>query len=633
MMVRILGLLSGEQVAHMRGVLAATDWVDGRVTAGAQSAAAKHNLQVPESAPAARALGETILTALGQNERFTSASLALRVFPPLFNRYDTGMDFGAHIDNAIRFVKGANIRVRTDLSATLFLTDPGDYDGGELVIADTYGSHSVKLPAGDLVLYSATSRHHVTPVTRGSRWSSFFWIQSMIRDDAARSMLFELDGAIQGLRARTCTTAMALRRSSAAGPTHDDGKEGAMKFSDVRRTLFTVHMWVGLILGVLLAALSLSGSILVYDDKITGLIDPPPHARTAGPALPLDLVASAARAAAASKGIEGGQLQIILPEEEGDAMSVRIGGISPMGPPRPEGASKKEMSGLNREGAGRREGGERRRNREGAGGGNRGLLVYVDPASATVLGTRKAAAPPLLVFAHQLHGNFFMGRDGRSWVVGPLGIAMVILGLTGIVLWWPRKGQWKYAFQVRPTATGLRFHRELHAAAGIWMFVVFIAVSFSGVVIVWPQAFGVPQFSRAPVTAQTSGERPIGAQQALNAAKLALPGALPRSVTLPARPDQAISVGFLANGAINASVLVDPYTAKVLQVRDPSENWAAWQRPVHQGLLGPVWKFLVFLSGLVPLLFVITGTIMWIKKRKRRIPMTTFSDDVAEEAA
>ena len=126
----------------------------------------------------------------------------MRVFPPLFNRYDAGMSFGAHIDNAIRFVKGANIRVRTDLSATLFLTDPGDYDGGELVIQDTYGTHSVKLPAGDLVLYSATSRHHVTPVTRGSRWASFFWIQSMIRDDAARSMLFELDGAIQGLRGR-----------------------------------------------------------------------------------------------------------------------------------------------------------------------------------------------------------------------------------------------------------------------------------------------------------------------------------------------------------------------------------------------------------------------------------------------
>ena len=202
MIVHIPNLLSGEQVAHMRGVLSGTDWVDGKVTAGAQSAGTKHNLQVPENAPAARALGDMILTALGQNERFTSAALALRVFPPLFNRYDQGMNFGAHIDNAIRFVKGASspVRVRTDLSATLFLTDPEDYDGGELVIEDTFGNHKVKLPAGDLVVYSATSRHHVTPVTRGSRWSSFFWIQSMIRDESARAMLFELDNAIQGLR-------------------------------------------------------------------------------------------------------------------------------------------------------------------------------------------------------------------------------------------------------------------------------------------------------------------------------------------------------------------------------------------------------------------------------------------------
>jgi PKHD-type hydroxylase len=205
MLIRIPNLLSAEHVAHLRGVLAGTDWVDGKATTGAQSRDAKNNLQVPEDAPAARALGEIILGALGQSEAFMSAALALRVFPPLFNRYDPGMDFGTHIDNAIRFVKpslgsGGAIRVRTDMSATLFLTDPADYDGGELVVEDTFGTHQVKLPAGDLVLYSATSRHHVTPVTRGSRWSSFFWVQSMVRDEAARSMLFELDTAIRGLR-------------------------------------------------------------------------------------------------------------------------------------------------------------------------------------------------------------------------------------------------------------------------------------------------------------------------------------------------------------------------------------------------------------------------------------------------
>lgn len=205
MLVQIPGLLSSEQVTHIRKQLAAAAWVDGKATAGAQSAGAKNNLQLPEDAPAGRALGEIILSAVGRNERFMSASLALRVFPPLFNRYDTGMAFGTHIDNAIRVVKSSlgtapPVRVRTDLSATLFLTDPSEYDGGELVVEDTFGTHKVKLAAGDLVLYSATSRHHVTPVTRGSRWSCFFWVQSMIRDESARAMLFDLDNAVQGLR-------------------------------------------------------------------------------------------------------------------------------------------------------------------------------------------------------------------------------------------------------------------------------------------------------------------------------------------------------------------------------------------------------------------------------------------------
>jgi uncharacterized iron-regulated membrane protein len=395
-----------------------------------------------------------------------------------------------------------------------------------------------------------------------------------------------------------------------------------MSFANVRRTLFTVHMWVGLILGVLLAALSLSGSLLVYDNEIANLIAPAPHATTAGQPLPLDMIASAARDAAAQKGVGGGQIQIVLPKEEGDAVSVRLGGISPMG----------NMAGANRDGGPRRDGGQRRRREGGeAGGPGGGLLVYVDPVSGSVLGTRKAVLPPILTFAHQLHGNFLMGRDGRIWAVGPMGIAMVILGLTGLVLWWPRRGQWKYAFFVRRTAKGLRFHRELHAAAGIWIFVVFMVVSISGVVIVWPQTFGMPQFSRAPVLTEAVGDRVVGAQQAVNAAQAALPNAKLRSVTLPARPEQAISVNFLSNGAINASVLVDPYTAKVLQVRDPSESFMAWQRPLHQGSVGPIWRFLVFLSGLVPLLFVITGTIMWLKKRKRRVPMTMLTDDVTEE--
>ncbi len=211
MLVRIPALLTAQEVAQCRDVLARSQWVDGKVTAGVQSAQAKKNLQLPENSKEARELGELILQRLGRNELFTSAALPLRVFPPLFNRYDAGMDFGMHIDNSIRFVPGAPIRVRTDLSATLFLTEPEDYDGGELIIEDTFGVQQVKFAAGDMVLYPATSRHRVNPVTRGSRWASFFWIQSMVRDDGKRTLLFDLDTAIQSLRAKDGESAEAIK--------------------------------------------------------------------------------------------------------------------------------------------------------------------------------------------------------------------------------------------------------------------------------------------------------------------------------------------------------------------------------------------------------------------------------------
>jgi PKHD-type hydroxylase len=201
MLLHIPGVLSAEQVAHVRTVLDGTDWVDGRVTAGAQSARAKQNLQVPESAPAARELADLILAALQRSPLFMSAALPLKVYPPMFNRYGGGHSFGSHVDNAIRQVPGSPHRVRTDLSATLFLADPDSYDGGDLVVADTYGAHSVKLPAGDLILYPSTSLHHVTPVTRGERIASFFWIQSLVRDDGHRTLLFDMDSAIQQLAA------------------------------------------------------------------------------------------------------------------------------------------------------------------------------------------------------------------------------------------------------------------------------------------------------------------------------------------------------------------------------------------------------------------------------------------------
>ena len=201
MLVKVEAVLTKEEVAHCRSVLEGTKWVDGKITAGAQSALAKHNLQVPEDAPQARALGEIVLRALARSQGFNSAAVPFRVFPPLFNRYDVGMKFGAHVDNAIRFIAGPNIRVRTDLSATLFLTEPEDYDGGELVIEDTYGTQSVKFAAGDMVLYPATSLHRVEEITRGSRWASFFWIQSMVKDDGGRTLIYQLDQSIIKTRA------------------------------------------------------------------------------------------------------------------------------------------------------------------------------------------------------------------------------------------------------------------------------------------------------------------------------------------------------------------------------------------------------------------------------------------------
>lgn len=197
MLLQVPEVLTRDQVADVRRALDAADWIDGRVTAGHQSARTKNNLQLPEDHPTAREAGGFITQALQRHPLFVSAALPLRVFPPLFNRYQGGNAFGSHVDNAIRQVPGTAHRIRTDLSATLFLCDPDEYDGGELTVEDTYGVHQVKLPAGHMVLYPSTSLHHVTPVTRGARVASFFWIQSLIRDDAQRTLLFDLDTAIQ----------------------------------------------------------------------------------------------------------------------------------------------------------------------------------------------------------------------------------------------------------------------------------------------------------------------------------------------------------------------------------------------------------------------------------------------------
>lgn len=199
MMHVIPQVLDAAGVARVRALIDAAEWVDGNATSGHQSALAKHNLQLPENSPAAREAGALILDALGASPLFVAAALPLKVFPPLFNSYGEGQGFGTHVDAAVRIQRGSDFRIRSDLSATLFLEDPAAYDGGELVIEGQFGISPVKLPAGDMVLYPSSSLHHVSPVTRGRRVASFFWMQSMVRCEQSRAILFDLDGSIQTL--------------------------------------------------------------------------------------------------------------------------------------------------------------------------------------------------------------------------------------------------------------------------------------------------------------------------------------------------------------------------------------------------------------------------------------------------
>lgn len=220
MLVHIPNLLTADQLTHFRQQLNADDapWLDGRVTAGHQGTHVKQNQQIAEGSPLAIELGHIVLAALERNPLFISAALPNRIYPPMFNRYEGGMHFGDHVDGSIRLLPGTGDKIRTDLSATLFLAPPESYDGGELLIEDTYGTHAVKLSAGDMILYPASSLHRVSPVTRGARLACFFWIQSMVRDDSQRTMLFDLDNAIQQL---TATNADGASRVKLTGIYHN----------------------------------------------------------------------------------------------------------------------------------------------------------------------------------------------------------------------------------------------------------------------------------------------------------------------------------------------------------------------------------------------------------------------------
>jgi len=201
MLIAIPDVLDAGALARVRGVIDAADWVDGNATSGVQSALAKRNRQLPEESAAAQRAGAIVLDALAASPLFVAAALPLKVFPPLFNAYTGGEAFGLHVDNAVRVRRGSDFRVRSDLSATIFLAPPDDYDGGELVVEGAFGDQRVKLPAGHMVLYPASSLHRVEPVTRGQRLAAFFWVQSMVRDDGARAILFDLDRGVQAVAA------------------------------------------------------------------------------------------------------------------------------------------------------------------------------------------------------------------------------------------------------------------------------------------------------------------------------------------------------------------------------------------------------------------------------------------------
>lgn len=211
MLIRIPNVLTAEQVAACRRRLDSANWIDGAVTAGHQSRLAKNNMQLAENDAAAVEIGDMIVGSLEQTPLFVSAALPNKIFPPLFNRYSGGQNFGTHVDNSIRQVAGTANRIRTDLSATLFFSEPDEYEGGELVIEDTYGVQRVKLPAGDMILYPASSLHRVTTVTAGVRTASFFWIQSLVRDDGERTLLFDLDSAVQDLSGTAEASAAAIK--------------------------------------------------------------------------------------------------------------------------------------------------------------------------------------------------------------------------------------------------------------------------------------------------------------------------------------------------------------------------------------------------------------------------------------
>ncbi len=369
---------------------------------------------------------------------------------------------------------------------------------------------------------------------------------------------------------------------------------------NLRRALFQIHLWTGLMLGIVLAVLGLSGSVLVYHDELLEMTQKPaPRAQAQGVMLPLDALMASAREAFPAKRANA---TLILPQAKGEAAVVRF----QSGPSRP--------------------------------GPQSGTDVYVDPASAKVLDVRPAPYNAFIGLMHDLHGRLLIpGREGRQ-VVGWLGVAMLLLGMSGIVIWWPKRGQWSTGFRIRENARGYWLYRDLHGAAGIWGLVVFLIVSFSGVAIAFPdtvrgivtlgmaQSVAAPTFDlrNGPTVEPIKGGKPLGLDGAVALVKARYPAADIQSIAVPAKRSAALRVmlGSMDDGPVSTAY-VDPWRKQIFAMRnapgDTTDTFMAWQRPLHQGSgWGGLWRILVFLSGLLPSLFVTTGIVMWVKKRRAR---------------
>ncbi|HEX4196764.1 MAG TPA: PepSY-associated TM helix domain-containing protein [Caulobacteraceae bacterium] len=367
-----------------------------------------------------------------------------------------------------------------------------------------------------------------------------------------------------------------------------------------RLVLGQIHLWLGLVLGLFFAVLGLSGSLLVYEDAITRILWPSPAAPGRGAALSLDRIAAIATGAGGDK-----RLEIALPQRPGDAVVVRVGRMSPMvGPPsrHTSAAGMPAMDG--------------------------GVELFIDPVTGKVLQARDALEPSVLVFAHQLHGNLLMGPGGRA-VVGWLGVAMTAMGLSGVILRWPRRGRWRRALSVRVHAAPWRVYRDLHAVTGVWPLAVFLVVSISGVVIAFPKTFD-PMASPAgrgddgPVIPYARRALETGPQEAVDIARRAYPDGIPRKVTIGGTSGRAAAVHLDIGRPAPVTVFVDPFRATIAKVdRSAGElsrpGIATRLRGLHRGAgLGAWWTILVLCSGLLPALLWATGVSLWLARRSRR---------------